>query len=138
MVIGTTTSLLLALQWGGTTYSWGNWRVVLCLVIFGVVGIAWVYYQHRTGDRGLLPLRLLKNRSVLGSNFYSSTTFPNFTIFLYWVPTWFQAVKNVSAQQSGVYFLAAALTYTVFLMMTGGLVSLLPNGPWKLTGTELI
>lgn len=28
---------LLALQWGGSKYPWSNWRVVLCLVLFGVL-----------------------------------------------------------------------------------------------------
>ena len=42
--------LLLALQWGGTSYSWGSGRVIACLVVFSVCIIAFAAVQWWLGD----------------------------------------------------------------------------------------
>tara|TARA_R110002060_G_scaffold75337_1_gene84973 strand:- start:1786 stop:2130 length:345 start_codon:yes stop_codon:yes gene_type:complete len=38
-------TLLLALQWGGTKYPWGNWRIILLFVLFGVLIGAFIAIQ---------------------------------------------------------------------------------------------
>lgn len=124
MIVIPTVCLLLTLQWGGTEYSWSNWRVILCLCIFGILGLAWLYYQYLMKERAMVPFRLLAQRSIAGSNFYSSTAFSNFYIFIYWIPLWFQSIKNVSAEQSGIWFLATTVSYFVIIIVSGGLVSL--------------
>lgn len=42
--------LLLALQWGGTTYAWGSGRVVALLVVFAVCIVAFAGVQWWMGD----------------------------------------------------------------------------------------
>src|SRR4051794_37122795 len=37
---------LLALQWGGSSYLWSNWRIILCLTFFGVLTIIFVIIQY--------------------------------------------------------------------------------------------
>lgn len=56
------TFLLLALQWGGSTYGWGNARIV---VLFAVFGLLFVWLQWRAGDDALLPPRIMRQRSIL-------------------------------------------------------------------------
>jgi hypothetical protein len=46
-----TTCLLLALQWGGTSYSWGNSRVWGCLIGFGISAFIFIIWQIRAKDR---------------------------------------------------------------------------------------
>ncbi|KAI8957488.1 major facilitator superfamily domain-containing protein [Daldinia sp. FL1419] len=100
--------LLLALEWGGLTYAWSNWRIILCLSLFGVSFIAWLYVQHVKGDRGTLPLRILKQRSVSGGLFYTFGRFASLYLVIYYTPIWFQAVKDTTAEQSGINFLASS------------------------------
>ncbi|KAI5865334.1 major facilitator superfamily domain-containing protein [Durotheca rogersii] len=123
MVVAATVCFLLALEWGGSAYPWSDWRVILCLCVFGVVGLAWLYYQYTMGEKAMVPFRILAQRSIAGSNFFSSTGFSSFYIFIYWIPIWFQAVKDVSAEQSGVWFLAATASYFVFIIVGGGLIT---------------
>lgn len=51
LLIGAITCLLLALQWGGTEYSWSNPRVFGCLIGFGIVLIAFIILQFRDKEK---------------------------------------------------------------------------------------
>jgi hypothetical protein len=42
--------LLLAIQWGGTTYPWSNGRVIALFVVFGVLLIGFVLVQLWNGS----------------------------------------------------------------------------------------
>jgi hypothetical protein len=51
LLLGTVISLLLALEWGGSRYSWSSGQVVAPLVVFAVTLVAWLvlqYFQVRT------------------------------------------------------------------------------------------
>lgn len=56
--------LLLALQWGGSTYPWNSSRIIGLFVGFGILTILFVLSQLKLGDKGTLPPRLFKNRNV--------------------------------------------------------------------------
>ena len=49
--------VLLALQWGGTTYPWHDSKVWGCLLGFGLLISLFIYLQFRGGDRSV-PLHL--------------------------------------------------------------------------------
>lgn len=63
--------LLLALQWGGTTYSWSSSKVWGCLVGFGLLISVFTIQQFRRGDRATIPPRIFGQRTVLYSCLYS-------------------------------------------------------------------
>jgi len=48
--------LLLALQWGGSTYPWHNSKVWGCILGFGLLIICFVAWQFKLADRYLLPV----------------------------------------------------------------------------------
>lgn len=47
LVLGFVISLLLALQFGGTEYSWSDYRTIVCFVISGVLLLVWLFVQWR-------------------------------------------------------------------------------------------
>ncbi|KAE9578289.1 Efflux pump [Colletotrichum fructicola] len=114
---------LLALQWGGTVYAWSNWRIILCLCLFGVLLIVWLYVQYRRGDEATLPVRLMRQRSVASGTLFMLGTNGTVFVIVYYVSFWFQAVKDVTAQQSGINFLASSLSVSVSAIASGFLVS---------------
>lgn len=63
--------LLLALQWGGTTYPWKNSKVWGCLLGFGFLILLFIAQQFRRGDRATIPPRIMGQRTVLCSSIYS-------------------------------------------------------------------
>lgn len=63
--------LLLALQWGGAEYAWGNSRIIGLFVGAGVMGLMFVGIQKWKGDRGTIPPRLYRNRNVVCAMFFA-------------------------------------------------------------------
>ncbi|KAM0810171.1 putative Major facilitator superfamily transporter [Seiridium cardinale] len=118
LVVPAVACLLLALQWGGTEYPWGNWRCILLLVLFGVLLVAWVYVQYRRGDRATVPLKLLRLRPISFGSVYTMSSYGSIIIVLYYIPIWFQAVRGYSALQSGLYSIALVLPWTATLLIS--------------------
>lgn len=66
--------LLLALQWGGSKYAWGNGRIIALLVLFGALIVPFIVIQFFQKDKGTLPPRIMKQRSVAFACLYSFAT----------------------------------------------------------------
>lgn len=124
LLLPSTVCLLLALQWGGTKYSWDNWRCVLLFCIFGVFGIAWCVVQVWEGDNATIPLRLLKMRSIITAMWFAFCLFGMMFVQSYYVPIWFQALQDKSAYQAGIDMLSMSVAMTLAFVLTGALVRL--------------
>lgn len=70
LIIAAVCCLLLALHWGGTSFSWRSSRVIGLFVGFGVLAVVFALVQWRRGDRATIPLRVLRQRSVFMGAFY--------------------------------------------------------------------
>lgn len=64
LFIGAVCCLLLALTWGGQTYSWGSSRIIGLLVGSGVITLLFCYWLWRRGEVSIIPLRVLRKRSI--------------------------------------------------------------------------
>jgi len=65
------TCLLLAMQWGGGQYEWPSWRVILLLVVFAILLVAFVLLQCHRLDRATLPPRIALQRNILFGSLFS-------------------------------------------------------------------
>ena len=115
--------LLLALQWGGSKYNWRDARIIVLFVIFAITLAGWIGWQIRRGDLATIPGRIIKQRSMSFASFYSLCMGGVNFVILYYVPIWFQAVKGVSAVQSGIDILPFILGLTVTVLGTGYVLS---------------
>ena len=70
--IGYVTSLLPAVQWRGTAYSWYDGCIVSLFVVFGVSMPIFVQIQYRAGDDASMPLRVITQRTVALATIYAS------------------------------------------------------------------
>jgi MFS family permease len=75
--------LILALQWGGTTYSWKDGRVIALLVIFSILLVVFVCIQFWKGGNGTVPPRIIGQRSISFGLFYSICSSGSMMIFIY-------------------------------------------------------
>lgn len=104
-------AVLFGMVMGGTNYAWGSYDIVVPLVL-GVAGWALfhVYQASRFCKQPSMPPRLFQNRtSVAGFMlvFLGSLLIQAINYFL---PIYFQAVKEKSPLLSGVYFLPFAVS----------------------------
>ncbi|RDW70946.1 putative HC-toxin efflux carrier [Coleophoma cylindrospora] len=115
--------LLIALQWGGTQYEWSSWRVILLLVIFAVLFVAFVVIQIWQGDKAMLPPRIICKRSMLPAILFAFCNCAGYFILIYYIPIWFQAIKGTSAIGSGIRNLPMLLSMSISSIATGLLVT---------------
>ncbi|KAI1268141.1 major facilitator superfamily domain-containing protein [Xylariaceae sp. FL1019] len=101
--------LLLALQWGGTTYAWSSGRIIALLVLFAVLLITWILLQYFQGDRATVPGRIIRPRSIWSACLFSLSI----------------VVKGTSAVQSGIDNLALILGVTIGSLFAGILTTVL-------------
>ncbi|KAK9860171.1 Sucrose/H+ symporter [Penicillium brevicompactum] len=116
-------SLLIALQWGGTEYEWSNGRIVALLVVFGVLGLAFIGIEIWQKNKAMLPARVFTQRTVLCSSFFSFATAGAIFVLTTYFPIWLQSVKEKSPLLSGVATLPWVITSTIVSLMGGLLVS---------------
>ena len=116
-------SLLLALQWGGGVYKWGNWRIILLLSIFGVLIVGWISVQIMKGDIATIPLRIISQRSVAFGVWNTFSLSAAYLLITYYLPVWLQSIKGKTATQSGIDYLPMAISSSLSSVAAGGIVS---------------
>lgn len=115
--------LVLALQWGGTEYSWGNARIVVLIVMFVVLCSIFIVIQVWKGEAATVPPRIAKQRSIAASIWFGFFNGSAMMISMYYLPIWFQAVKGASATRSGIMILPTILSVVVASILSGGMIS---------------
>jgi hypothetical protein len=111
--------LLLALDWGGTSYSWRSAKLIglLCgaFILFGI----FLYWEYRKGTEALLPLALLRHRIIASSYCNGMLQAGALMQMTYFLPLWFQAIKNDSPTTSGVDVLPTVGSQIIFAAIGG-------------------
>jgi MFS family permease len=80
-----TLTLVLALQWGGTVHAWSNWRIILLLVLAGVLTASFIFWERKVGDSSMIPLKMLKQRSVALASIITFCDFAHLSVVAYYV-----------------------------------------------------
>ncbi|KAI9835391.1 MAG: hypothetical protein M1819_002308 [Sarea resinae] len=111
--------LLLALQWGGSRYDWSNARIIALLTLFGVSAVVFVLIQFWKGEYATVPPRIFKKRSVAFSAWHVFAAGAAMNVLEYFLPIWFQAIKGVSALNSGIRILPTIFGVVVFSYIAG-------------------
>ncbi|USW47919.1 Putative major facilitator superfamily, MFS transporter superfamily [Septoria linicola] len=122
VILGAIVSLLLALQWGGGEYSWGDGRVIAVLVVFSILIIGWIALQYFQGDEATVPYSVAKQRSVAGATLFTLLLSASFGIVVYYLPIWYQSVDGNTAEEAGLKQLGIVIALTISGIAGGGLV----------------
>ena len=78
--------------------------------------------QYRRGDGATVPPRIIKQRSVAFGSIYSMAAFGASMVMLYYLPIWFQAVRDVSALEAGVDLCPLMVSWAVLVIVSAQLV----------------
>ncbi|KAG4024922.1 hypothetical protein MFRU_086g00070 [Monilinia fructicola] len=117
--VGSLTSFLIPLTWGGVAYSWKSWHTLVPLLLgfFGLLGFC--AYEARVAHKPILPTRLFLNPS---SNIAYLCTFLHGMILwtiVYYVPFYFMSVQGYTSILAGIAALPETLTIAPFAIVFG-------------------
>lgn len=102
MLVPAVTCLMIATQWGGITYGWGNFRIILLIVLSAVLFFIFAILQYRLKEEATLPPRILKNRSILACSWFSACCNGTLAVTEYFISIYFQGVKGYSPSKAGL------------------------------------
>jgi len=84
--------LILALQWGGSTYSWSAPTIIGLFVTFAVLLVLFFVVEVLMPKTAMVPTRVILNRSVAGSMLFMFLLSGGLMSLVYYLTIWFQAV----------------------------------------------
>lgn len=117
---------LLALEWGGIRYVWSSATIIG--LFCGAAGtfsffLAW---EYRRGDSAMIPFSMVRRRIVWSSCLVGSLFMASMIITSYYMPIYFQTIRNATPTMSGVYILPAILSQMLFATISG-VLGMSPN-----------
>lgn len=122
LVIGATIMFLYALVEGGNAHPWDSAIIISFFVASAVLAALFVLWSWYRGTEAILPIRLLKNRSIIGCSLANFFIWMSLMVSNVYLATWYQAVKGVSPAQSGVDILPLSLVTSFSAVISGVIV----------------
>ncbi|KAF8686747.1 MFS general substrate transporter [Rhizoctonia solani] len=121
LCIAIVSSLLLGLQWGGTSKPWDDPTIIGLFVAFGVSTVLLVIWQYYLGSRAMIPLKALMRRTQIGCCLVAFLAYLQLLTLTYYLPLNFQSVKGHNATQSGIDLLPIVLS-NVTITLVGSII----------------
>lgn len=94
--------LILALQWGGTTYAWSDPKMIGLLVTFAALLVVFIIVETFMSETAMAPPRVVLNRSVAGSMIFTFLNYGSVMAIAYYMAIWFQVAKGETATHAGI------------------------------------
>ncbi|KAI0809858.1 MFS toxin efflux pump [Xylaria sp. FL0064] len=120
---GSIVSLLLALEWGGTEYSWNSGRIIALLAVSVLAFGTFVTLEMSRKDCATIPSSVVLNRTAGLCLLYAFCSSAAFNVIDYFLPIWFQAIRGASAAESGAMLLPSIVGLSVAAISSGFIVS---------------
>lgn len=138
LFVGSTTSFLIPLTWGGVMYPWTSWRTLVPLII-GIVGlIIFGVYERYVPAEPLLPASLFSNRTIVLGYLFAIIHGLILWCLLYYQPLYFEAVKGYKPVIAGVALFPATFTVAPMAIIAGLAVTKTGRYRWTIwTGWAL-
>ncbi|MEZ0066267.1 EmrB/QacA subfamily drug resistance transporter [Streptacidiphilus sp. MAP12-20] len=129
LIVAGVTSLLLYLNWAGTSYGWVSWQGLALLGGSILLTVAFVVVEQRATEP-ILPMRLFRNPVFrIGNGFGFFAGFAMFGGIIY-LPVYLQAVQGMSATKSGLGMLPAVAGIMATAITSGRIMA--KTGKYKI------
>ncbi|KAI0667877.1 iron permease [Trametes maxima] len=121
IIVGSTVSLLIGMTFGGLRFPWSSPHVIVPLVI-GALGLVAFFVYEKVWSGHTVPSYFFTSRTTLSG--YIGTFFHGIASLaaIYYLPVYFQAVRDASPVGSGVDIFPLTLTIPVAAIIAGGSV----------------
>jgi len=140
---GFLTSGIMAINFGGTLYSWGSGQTIGMFVASGVLliafGIQQTFWIFTSEDGRMFPVHFLKMKEPVLLFILMAANNAGAFILMYYIPLYFQFTRGSGALHSGVQMLPLIIAVTVAIMLNGAMMSKFGYYfPWYICGSALI
>ncbi|HZR91390.1 MAG TPA: MDR family MFS transporter [Gaiellaceae bacterium] len=129
LMTGGLVGVLLAVTWGGTSYPWASWQIVVCFAAGAVLLALFVLNERRAAEPILSPV-LFANRVFSLSVAISFLIVAGMYGSLSFIPLFVQGVVGKTAQNSGVVLTPMMLSFVAGSAIGGQIIS--RTGRYKL------
>ena len=138
LLVAGVSTLLLALSWGGSEYTWGS-PVIVGLFAAGVLlGALFLLQESRTSEP-ILPLRLFRGRTFALANIAGFVLGLVMFGSIIYIPLYLQIVKGASPTRSGFLLLPMMFGVIVTSVLTGRAMSRIGRYKWfPVAGTAIL
>jgi MFS family permease len=119
-------ALMLAFTWGGRTYAWGSSEILLLLAASTFAFILFVA-RLMTASEPFIPLTVLFNPVVaagVAASFFAVGAMVGLSIY---VPIYFEALRGLTAAESGLYLMALMTGTVCGAIVTGKVMGWTPH-----------
>ncbi|KIX93074.1 uncharacterized protein Z520_11131 [Fonsecaea multimorphosa CBS 102226] len=132
--VGSMTSFLIPLTWGGVMYSWSSWRTLVPLLVGAAGLMGFCFYERYLAPEPLLRLSVFGNHTA--NIAYVTTTLHGMVLWciLYYQPLYFEAVKGYTPVVSGVALFPETFTVAPMAVVTGLLITKFAAYRWAIWG----
>jgi hypothetical protein len=114
--------LILALQWGGSTYPWKSTVIIGLFIGFGAIIALFIFWEHKVAWSIFSP-QALKNRTVVGASLLAGFTLICNLFLAIWLPVLYEAARGVSSLKAGLRIIAFLLAVVVSQAVEGFIMS---------------
>lgn len=111
--------LVLALSWGGTTYSWNSTIIIALLCVAGVLLIIFAVFEQKLAKDPIVPRGIFANRSVVLILIAAFCYGGCFQSLMTYIPLYLSVIRKEDPMASNLELLCLVLLACVFNVLTG-------------------
>lgn len=132
LFVGSVTSFLIPLTWGGVMYPWDSWRTLVPLIVGAVGLVGFMLYESFLAAEPSIPPSIFATRTAVVS--YIETVLHGLVLWccLYYLPLYFETVKEYSPVISGVALFPLSFTVAPSATVSGILCTVTGRYRWAI------
>ncbi|KAJ5917262.1 hypothetical protein N7466_010816 [Penicillium verhagenii] len=132
LFVGSLSSFLIPITWGGVSYAWNSWHTLVPLLV-GIAGLfAFAFYEYRFATDPIIPPSVFVNRTATVSFIGSVLQGLILWCTLYYLPLYYEAVKEFSPILSGIALFPETFTVAPSAMVVGVLITVTGHYRWAI------
>ncbi|KAL5358619.1 major facilitator superfamily domain-containing protein [Aspergillus floccosus] len=132
LFVGSVSSFVIPLSWGGVMYDWDSWRTLVPLAV-GAVGIAvFIAYECYVPAEPMIPQSVFQNRSAAIA--FSASAIQGLILWcnLYYLPLYYEAARGFKPIITGVALFPETFTVAPAAVICGFIVTITGRYRWGL------
>ncbi|KFX96689.1 hypothetical protein O988_05209 [Pseudogymnoascus sp. VKM F-3808] len=132
LFVGSSTSFLIPVTWGGVMYPWDSARTLAPMIIGAVGLILFIFHEKYIAADPMIPLSIFASRTAVVN--YAGTLVHGLTLWcgLYYLPLYFEAVKGYSPVMAGVALFPDTFSVAPCAILVGILITYTGHYRWAI------